>query len=182
MLTQIFSWLTPEGCVLPQKECKIGLVGGTFSLLHRGHRHLLRYAASKSEKLIVGVTSDEYIRKNQKNHPVEPYELRALSVILFLMHVDPSLNILVVPIDDEYGPALTEVEADCIFVSEETFSGAVKVNLARKERGLKPLKVYSVELIGQEGEKLSSTTLWRKILSRQTRGDFSPYSFNKENY
>lgn len=145
------------------KDCRKGAVGGTFSLLHRGHRHLLSYAALHSERLLVGVTSDEYA-KSRKTHPVEPFELRALSVLLYVLTVEPGITVEVVPIDDAFGPAATDPDLDCIFVSEETLAGALAVNFVRKLRGLRPLKVYSVEIILNEaGVKLSSTLLWEKI-------------------
>ncbi|ABL77819.1 phosphopantetheine adenylyltransferase [Thermofilum pendens] len=148
-----------------QKECLCtrGVVGGTFSLLHRGHRRLLRFALLCSQELLVGVTSDEYVKERGKSHPVEPYEVRALSVLTFLKTVDPSRPVAIVPIDDEYGPATSDPCADCIFVSEETFPGAVKVNMLRRLRGLPPLKIFAVELVTVEGVRLSSTYLWERL-------------------
>ncbi|MEM0494631.1 MAG: pantetheine-phosphate adenylyltransferase [Thermofilum sp.] len=150
------------------KDCRKGAVGGTFSLLHRGHRLLLSYAALNSERLLIGVTSDEYAQ-SRKTHPVEPFELRALSVLLYVLTVNPEVVVEVVPIDDAYGPAVVDPELDCIFVSEETLAGALAVNLVRRLRGLKPLKIHSVEVILHEGGvKLSSTLLWKKIPAADT--------------
>jgi len=89
------------------KNCRKGAVGGTFSLLHRGHRLLLSYAALNSERLLIGVTSDEYAQ-SRKTHPVEPFELRALSVLLYVLTVNPEVVVEVVPIDDAYGPAVVD--------------------------------------------------------------------------
>lgn len=141
-------------------------------MLHRGHRLLLSFAASKSEKVLVGVTSDEYLEKFRKPHPVEPYELRALTIFLFLKQQDPSLSVSIVPINDEYGPAISDAESDCIFVSEETLPGALKINLLRRLKGLTPLKVYSIEVLSYGGTKLSSTLLWRETLSSRSRSNF----------
>jgi len=147
---------------MPVKECRKGVVGGTFSLMHRGHRHLLKVAAEKSCTLLVGVSSDEYASA-RKTHPLEPYELRALSVLLYLLTVDPSLEVEIRPLDDAYGPAYLDSELDCIFVSEETVPGAVAINILRKLRGLAPLRIYAVELVTDErGRRLSSTALWSK--------------------
>lgn len=145
------------------KDCRKGVVGGTFSLLHRGHRHLLSFAALHSERLVVGVTSDEYV-KARKTHPVEPFELRALAVLLFVKTVDPGVSVEVVPIDDAYGPAIADAEVDCIFVSEETLLGALAVNLVRRLRGFSALTIYVVDTVPHaSGERLSSTLLWRQL-------------------
>jgi len=144
------------------------VVGGTFSLMHRGHRHLLRAAAEKSRALLVGVSSDEYASA-RKAHPLEPYELRALSVLLYLLTVDPDLEVEIHPLDDAFGPAYLDSELDCIFVSEETVPGAIAINILRRLLGLAPLRIYSVELVTDEkGRRLSSTALWGRFLRDPT--------------
>lgn len=150
------------------KPCRRGVVGGTFSLLHEGHKLLLRTAAEYSCSLLVGVTSDAYASVH-KTHPVEPFSARVEAVLGFLNEVDPKLGVSVVEISDAYGPSVEDSEADCIFVSEETIYGAFLVNLARRIRGLSPLRIYSVEILTAGGVRLSSTLLWRL----KSRGVFS---------
>lgn len=143
-------------------ECKHGVLGGTFSLLHAGHRHLLRYAWSLSGRLTVGVTTDEFAAMLGKSHPVEPYEVRALEVLLFLLSLG-NKPVHVVPLNDPYGPAVDEKEIDCIFVSEETFKGAYDINLLRRVRGYSPLRIYAVEMKNIGSKKISSTLLWARL-------------------
>ncbi len=45
-------------------------IGGGFDLLHVGHLHLLEYASSLEEILVVAVLSDDFIRKNK--NPIRP--------------------------------------------------------------------------------------------------------------
>lgn len=144
------------------KACRCGVLGGTFSLLHAGHRFFLYEAWRHSECLVVGVTSDDFVKRLGKKHPVEPYEVRALSVLSYLLSLGEG-KYEIVPLEDPYGPA-AERDIDCIFVSEETFPGAVEINLLRRIHGLKPLSVYVVELKNIDGKKLSSTLLWRRFL------------------
>jgi len=39
--------------------------GGTFDHFHKGHEEFLRYVFSVGKKVIVGVTSDEYIESSK---------------------------------------------------------------------------------------------------------------------
>ncbi|MGB9709818.1 MAG: pantetheine-phosphate adenylyltransferase [Infirmifilum sp.] len=143
------------------KPCRRGVVGGTFSLLHEGHKLLLRTATVLSCSLLVGVTSDEYVSRH-KRHPVEPFDERVRAVLGFLKEVDPSVEVSIYRLDDAFGPSVEDEGADCIFVSEETFRGAFLVNLLRRIKGLEPLKVYSVEMLTVGGLRLSSSLLWSR--------------------
>ena len=42
-------------------------LGGTFDIIHIGHITLIEKAASISEKIIIGLTSDSYVQKTGKN-------------------------------------------------------------------------------------------------------------------
>ena len=50
---------------------KIIFTNGCFDIIHRGHIELLKYASSLGEKLIVGLNTDESVRKNKG--PERPY-------------------------------------------------------------------------------------------------------------
>ena len=41
-------------------------MGGTFDIIHRGHLTLLTTAFEISDKVIIGLTSDEFVQKKEK--------------------------------------------------------------------------------------------------------------------
>lgn len=44
---------------------KVIFTNGCFDIIHRGHVELLKYASSLGEKLVVGLNTDESVRKNK---------------------------------------------------------------------------------------------------------------------
>ena len=50
------------------KKFKTAVLGGTFDHFHKGHKNFLEHGLSISERLMIGVTSDEYVKnlKSQK--------------------------------------------------------------------------------------------------------------------
>ena len=138
------------------------ILGGTFSLLHEGHKHLLLSAIKIAREIIIGITSEKYLEKHPKKHPVEPYDVRALNVAIFcLKNMEKNQKLTIVPIDDPWGPALELEDIDCIVVSEETFLGALHINRERRKKGLSLLDIIVVDLIPYHNSfPLSSSKLW----------------------
>jgi pantetheine-phosphate adenylyltransferase len=144
-------------------------VGGTFSFFHPGHRHLLRYALELGETVIVGITSDEFANSLGKQHPIEPYEERALRVLRYcLRKAKVGQRVVVLPIDDAGGPASNDPSVEAIIATEETAIRAIEVSLNRVQLGLKPATVEVVEhVLGVDGRPISSTRLWHSFASAQ---------------
>ncbi|RLE61969.1 MAG: phosphopantetheine adenylyltransferase [Thermoprotei archaeon] len=140
---------------------KIGVVGGTFSLLHSGHKHLLRKAAHAVDKLIIGVTSDQFVKKLKKEHPVEPFTVRIEKIVKFLQEEHLLKKCMLVKIDDFMGPAGSRKDLDMIIVTDETLLGALEINAYRVKRKLNPLAIFVVDtILDERGFPISSTRLW----------------------
>lgn len=57
----------------------VGYLTGCFDILHIGHIHLFRRAKSKCDVLIVGIDSDETIKKSKGvNRPINSWKFRSL--------------------------------------------------------------------------------------------------------
>src|SRR3989344_3969606 len=126
--------------------------GGTFDRFHKGHRMFLAYALGLGNKLVIGLTSDDYVKKlkitclagrreNEKLKIIEGFEERKQSILRFAeeeMNLD---RVEIVKIEDLYGPTLSkDFACDVIVVSRDTQKGAELINSKREELGLQRLK------------------------------------------
>jgi len=51
------------------KKFDLVATGGTFDIIHKGHMALLNKAFTISSKVIIGLSSDELVKKNGKKMP-----------------------------------------------------------------------------------------------------------------
>ncbi|NQU86708.1 MAG: adenylyltransferase/cytidyltransferase family protein [Mariniphaga sp.] len=65
----------------------IGYTTGVFDLFHIGHLNILKNAKSVCDKLIVGVTTDEFVRQYKNKKTTIPYKERA-EIVRSIKYVD----------------------------------------------------------------------------------------------
>lgn len=127
----------------------IGYTTGVYDMFHIGHLNVIRRAKEQCDYLIVGVSTDELVKKDKGKTPVIPYEER-VAIITALKYVDE-----VVPQPDK-----NKVEAwkryhfDKMFVGSD-WKGTPQWN--EFEEQFKPLSVAIVYLPHTDG--ISSTKL-----------------------
>lgn len=133
-------------------------VGGTFDSLHRGHRILLRTAFRVGDKVLIGLSRNGFVEKLRKGHPVDRYPKRKRELLAFLKKEGVLNRSKIVPLDDPYGPAISNSSIRALVVSRLTKGMADKINKIRRRRGLKPLPIVSIGMVVAEDFDLISST------------------------
>jgi pantetheine-phosphate adenylyltransferase len=140
-------------------------IGGTFDNLHKGHKKLIDKAietAGKQGEIFIGVTTGEII-KSKKN--VKPFEKRKETIENYLSHKKITNIYKIKPIEDIYGPTLDE-DFDAIIVSPETQLNAEKINIKRKQKRKKPLKIVIIPFVlSDDGIPISSSRIKNKEIN-----------------
>jgi cytidyltransferase-like protein len=137
-------------------------VGGTFDELHKGHRSLLVKAFEVGEKVLIGLCTDDFVKKMGKPHVTAPYETRLKELHAFLEKSNLTEKAEIVPLNDPYGKTLTDKCIEALVVSEETEKIAVKINQKRREKNLPLLKIITISMVPAENYKPISTTRIRE--------------------
>ena len=137
------------------------VLGGTFDLLHDGHKAFVRYAFSVAQRCVIGLTSDVYVSKIKGSFTIESYKRRYTMLYAFLEKEGFIKRAEIVSIDDLYGSTCDPaMKFDVLVVSSETERGGELVNIKRKERGLLPLPLlHSPDVYAEDGIIISSTRI-----------------------
>jgi len=132
-------------------------IGGTFDILHDGHKALLKKAYTLGD-VIIGLVSDEMARR--KARVSNTYDTRKKTVSAYIKALTGT-NPVIVALDDPYGPALKQ-KFDYIVVSPDTFRTAQEINTLRSQRGLPSIKIICVDFVlAQDEQPISSTRIHR---------------------
>jgi len=145
-------------------------VGGTFDRLHGGHRLLLTVAALvASSVLFVGVSGDALLQGKRHAALVQPFAAREAAARAFLTAVRPGLRIESSELSEAAPKAATMAAMQCCVVSRETAQGGAALQQARATRGLPPLTLLVVDLVGAAGGGQEAVPLGRKLSSSALR-------------
>ena len=131
----------------------IGYTTGVFDLFHVGHLNILKQAKKHCDYLIVGVTTDEEVKRVKKKIPIIPYDERA-EIVEAIKYVDK-----VVPEDNtDKLIATEEIIFNRIFKGDD-WKGTEKWNMYEKA-----FKEKGIEVVYFPYTKGTSSTHLRNVL------------------
>jgi len=134
-------------------------MGGTFDIIHRGHLTLLSNAFDISNKVIIGLTSDELAAKKGKV-TINKYDQRFENLTSVISKEFPNASFEISKLDNDFGPAVLEKEVEALIVSDETSSQGNALNELREKKNLPSVKVITVPMfLAKDGTRISTTRI-----------------------
>jgi len=134
-------------------------MGGTFDVIHKGHLTLLSKAFEISDKVIIGLTSDEFAEKKGKI-PNNNYGIRLENLILSLSKEFPRASFQINKLDDDFGPAVLERDVEALVVSNETSNQGSVLNKLRESKKLPLVQIITVPMfLAKDGTRISTTRI-----------------------
>ena len=134
-------------------------MGGTFDIIHHGHITLLSTAFEISEKVIIGLTSDEFVQKKGKN-PIHKYDERLKNLTSIIFKKFPNSYFQISQLNNDFGPAVFEKEVQALVVSDETKNQGNILNKLRTERNISPVEIIVVPMtLAKDGKRISTTRI-----------------------
>ena len=134
-------------------------MGGTFDIIHHGHITLLSTAFDISEKVIIGLTSDEFVQKKGKN-PIHKYDERLKNLTSIIFKKFPNSYFEISQLNNDFGPAVFEKEVQALVVSDETKNQGNILNKLRTERNLSLVEIIVVPMtLAKDGKRISTTRI-----------------------
>jgi len=133
-------------------------IGGTFDEFHRGHIALIRKAFEIGGYVLIGLCTDNFAKRLMKNHEVAPYDERLRELESFLSSRGWRHRAEILPLQDPYGPTVSNDQIEAIVVSRETEPRAYEINEMREKKGLHALEIVTIDMVPAEDHIPISTT------------------------
>tara|TARA_B100000959_G_scaffold188087_1_gene196686 strand:- start:309 stop:752 length:444 start_codon:yes stop_codon:yes gene_type:complete len=141
-------------------------MGGTFDILHSGHKALLQRALEVGDIVLVGLTTDSRASRNRNKTQINPYSVRLANLQNLLKSMKSLEKFQIVPLDNDWGPSVIDEDFEAIIVSDETKSTAQKINKIRSADGKSELEIVIVPMIrAQDGDRISSSRIRNKEIN-----------------
>ena len=135
------------------KELKKVVIGGTFDILHDGHKALLKRAFELG-KVFIGFTSDKMAQKLRKRK-IKSFVERKRGLRKFILE-NFKKKPKITKIEDKFGFTLKE-DFDFIVVSPETYQTAVEINKKRLKRKRKLIEIVEIDFVlAEDGKPISA--------------------------
>lgn len=136
---------------------RVVATGGTFDEIHAGHIALLAKAFEIGGHVIIGITSDQFVKHKKLNHS---FEERVASLKKIIKQEFGYMDYEIAKLDSEFGPAVTTGDVGALVASAETAAKGSRLNEVRAKGGLAPVEVITVDLVkAEDGKPISSTRI-----------------------
>jgi len=135
--------------------------GGTFDPFHAGHARLLEKSFELGDVVVIGLTSDEFARKEGKV-PDRPYGKRKAELEAYIQKRFPGRRYTIAKLEDFFGPGIADREVQALVASPETGKRVSLANDLRAKRGFPPLELVVIDWAAAEDGKPISSTRIRK--------------------
>lgn len=143
-------------------------MGGTFDILHSGHKALLQRALEVGDIVLIGLTTDVRASKNRNKTQINPYNIRLVNLQNLLKSMKSLDKFRIVPLENDWGPSVIDEDFEAIIVSDETKSTAQKINKIRLADGKTELEIVVVPMIrAQDGNRISSSRIRNKEINSE---------------
>lgn len=139
-------------------------MGGTFDHLHDGHKFLIKTALLLSKKIVIGLTTEDLLKKKKHAAKIENYKTREQNLKSFIDSIGHLNCVEIIPLNDPYGPPVHEPEYEGIIASQETYKNALKINEIRESKSFTPLIIIVIPMIKDRNNNILSSTAIREKL------------------
>jgi len=137
-------------------------IGGTFNILHKGHKTLINKSfevAGVDGTVFIGLASGKLVKSKIG---IKSLYKRKTELEKYLKKKKFLKKATIQQITDKYGPTLIQ-DFDAIVVSPETLKTAEEINIKRKEKGKKPMKIIQIPyVLAEDGKPISSSRIINK--------------------
>ena len=134
-------------------------MGGTFDIIHKGHLTLLSNAFDISNKVIIGLTSDDLAAKRGKI-TTNKYDQRLENLRSAISKKFPNASFEISKLENDFGPAVLEKEVEALIVSDETSNQGNKLNELREKKNLPSVQIVVVPMfLAKDGTRISTTRI-----------------------
>ncbi len=144
----------------------VGL-GGTFDHFHDGHKSFIRYAASFSRELTIGVTTKKMTLSKSFNKSIELSWSRSKAVKNFC--AQEGINAKIIELNDIFGPTIEPKSVQAIACTTDTVSGADRINEVRSKMSMRelPIHVHKILLDKEKLGPINSTRIRAGEIDRE---------------
>ena len=142
-------------------------LGGTFDLLHKGHKQFLEFSFSLAGRVSIGITSDKMATKSGKIQ-VQSLVARRKGLLDFLKGRKLKDRAEIVVLDDIFGTTIDDRTIEGLVVTPETLAGGEKINKMLEEMDYKPLQIITCPMVvSDDGHILSSSRIRAGEINRE---------------